>query len=131
MRSSPDCHVCRGLEKALDHYSQPTASASASEAAGSDEKGKDARRNLMRERRKKALKNLSVPERDVLTVLSAVCKVSMSVPCLCLENVLGINNDVCMLPAGFPSCECHVAGEDHVLLLHSIRLAVMIMCSCF
>lgn len=36
----------------------------------------------MRERRKKALKNLSVPERDVLTVLSAVCKVRMSVPCL-------------------------------------------------
>ncbi|KAL0043362.1 hypothetical protein WJX79_002614 [Trebouxia sp. C0005] len=66
----------RGLEKALDHYSQPTASASASEAAGSNEKGKDARRNLMRERRKKALKNLSVPERDVLTVLSAVCKMA-------------------------------------------------------
>lgn len=82
--SRPDWHVCRGLEKALDHYSQPTASTSASEAAGSDEKGKDARRNLMRERRKKALKNLSVPERDVLTVLSAVCKVSVSVPCLCL-----------------------------------------------
>ncbi len=36
----------------------------------------------MRERRKKALKSLSVPERDVLTVLSAVCKVDMPVPCL-------------------------------------------------
>ncbi|DBA73285.1 hypothetical protein WJX77_003623 [Trebouxia sp. C0004] len=66
----------RGLEKALDHYSQPAALTSASDAVGSDEKGKDARRNLMRERRKKALKNLSMPERDVLTVLSAVCKMA-------------------------------------------------------
>lgn len=59
----------------MDHYSQPSSAAAASEAAGGDEKGKDARRNLMREKRKKALKHLSVPERDVLTVLSAVCKV--------------------------------------------------------
>lgn len=66
----------RGLEKALDHYSQPPAAASAAEAGGGDEKGKDARRNLMREKRKKALKHLSVPERDVLTVLSAVCKMA-------------------------------------------------------
>ena len=73
--------LCRGLEKALDHYSQPPASAAAAEAGGADEKGKDARRNLMREKRKKALKHLSVPERDVLTVLSAVCKVAR---CLCV-----------------------------------------------
>ena len=68
--------VCRGLEQALDHYAQPAASATASEAAGTDEKGRDARRSMMREKRKKALKHLSVAERDVLTVLSAVCKVS-------------------------------------------------------
>ena len=67
--------ACRGLEKALDHYSHPNASAAVSEASGGDETGRDARRSLMREKRKKALKHLSLPEKDVLTVLSAVCKV--------------------------------------------------------
>ena len=76
--------ACRGLEKALDHYSHPNASAAVSEASGGDETGRDARRSLMREKRKKALKHLSLPEKDVLTVLSAVCKVcNLFLPFFC------------------------------------------------
>lgn len=79
--------TCRGLEQALDHYAQPSAAAPASEAAGAaDEKGREARRSLMREKRKKALKHLTVAERDVLTVLSAVCKVSHCTACHCRRH---------------------------------------------
>ena len=77
--------VLRGLEQALDHYGQtaPASRAAAeSEAAGGggDEAGKEARRTFMREKRKHAWKQLTVPERDVLTVLAAVCKVSHTLP---------------------------------------------------
>ena len=30
---------------------------------------------------------------------------------------MGINDGICMLPAGFFNCECHVGGEDYLLLL--------------
>ena len=72
--------ACRGLEQALDHYGQSApASRAAAEseagAGGGEEAGKEGRRNLMREKRKQAWKQLTLPEKDVLTVLAAVCKV--------------------------------------------------------
>lgn len=70
--------VCRGLEKALDQYAQPASAAPAAEAdaaAAGDQKVQEAKRNSARESRKKALKNLTMPERDVLLVLGAICKV--------------------------------------------------------
>lgn len=70
--------LCRGLEKALDQYAQPSSAAPASEvdpAADGDQKAREAKRSSARESRKKAMKNLSVPERDVLLVLGAICKV--------------------------------------------------------
>lgn len=76
---------CRGLEKALDQYAQPTSAAPASEAdpaADGDQKVREARRSSARESRKKALRNLSVPERDVLLVLGAICKVCCRICCL-------------------------------------------------
>ena len=69
---------CRGLEKALDQYAQPSSAAPASEAdpaAEGDQKVRGAKRSSARESRKKAMKHLSVPERDVLLVLGAICKV--------------------------------------------------------
>lgn len=77
--------TCRGLEKALDRYAQPSSAAPASEAdaaADGDQKGREAKRSSSRESRKKAMKNLSVPERDVLLVLGAICKVRCCVCCL-------------------------------------------------
>lgn len=76
---------CRGLEKALDQYAQPTSAAPVSEAdpaADGDQKVREARRSSARESRKKALRNLSVPERDVLLVLGAICKVCCCICCL-------------------------------------------------
>lgn len=40
----------------------------------------------MREKRKSAWKQLTIPERDVLTVLAAVCKVSLGWPSTKLAN---------------------------------------------
>ena len=76
---------CRGLEKALDQYAQPSSAAPASEAdaaADGDQKAREAKRSSARESRKKAMKNLSVPERDVLLVLGAICKVYCQICCL-------------------------------------------------
>lgn len=71
--------TCRGLEQALDSYGQSAPASKAAEheatSGGGDEAGKEARRTFMREKRKHAWKQLTVPERDVLTVLAAVCKV--------------------------------------------------------
>ena len=75
---------CRGLEKALDQYAQPSSAAPASEAdpaADGDQKVREAKRSSARESRKKAMKNLSVPERDVLLVLGAICKVCCHICC--------------------------------------------------
>ena len=74
----------RGLEKALDQYAQPAPAPTASESAaagGDDGKAQEAKRSSARESRKKALKNLSVPERDVLLVLGAICKVCYRASC--------------------------------------------------
>ncbi len=73
---------CRGLEKALDQMeverAQSQASAKPSTAKGDDPKERDVRRVLMRERRAAAWRHLTTSERDVLTVLTAVCKVETS-----------------------------------------------------
>lgn len=77
---------CRGLEKALDRYAQPGSAAAASEGDAAADGDQKAKRSSARESRKQAMKNLSVPERDVLLVLGAICKV-----CACeLQHQLSI-----------------------------------------
>lgn len=71
--------TCRGLEKALDRYAQPGSAAAASEADAAADGDQKAKRSSARESRKQAMRNLSVPERDVLLVLGAICKVC----CIC------------------------------------------------
>ncbi len=71
--------ACRGLEKALDQMEVERAQSQAASKPPStkveDAKERDVRRVLMRERRAAAWRHLTTSERDVLTVLTAVCKV--------------------------------------------------------
>lgn len=62
----------RGLEKALDQMDGPPRPVKEGKAMK-----EDVRRVLMRERRAAAWRHLHVMEKDVLTVLSAVCKVEL------------------------------------------------------
>lgn len=83
--------LCRGLEKALDQIEAERGqsaeaaihaqrSAKGLPRSDSIEKERDVRRVVMRERRQAAWRHLTLPERDVLTVLSAICKVQSSSP---------------------------------------------------
>ena len=82
----------RGLEKALDAM-EAERNADLAKAAKPGErssesgegKERDVRRVLMRERRAAAWRHLHVLERDVLTVLSAICKVRSSVNSACSD----------------------------------------------
>ena len=79
--------ICRGLEQALDQYGQSgsapkTANEQDAAASEADALAMHFCASSMREKRKTAWKQLTVPERDVLTVLAAVCKVSMLTCCL-------------------------------------------------
>lgn len=70
----------RGLEKALDQMQAERGQQAEQAALGSgsnDESvaDQDVRRVVMREKRQAAWRHLSLNERDVLTVLSAICKV--------------------------------------------------------
>ena len=78
---------CRGLEKALDQIEaergesteaaiQLERQAQGLARSDSAEKERDVRRVVMREKRQAAWRHLSLTERDMLTVLSAVCKVA-------------------------------------------------------
>ena len=82
----------RGLEKALDQIEAERGqsaeaaihaqrSAKGLPRSDSIEKERDVRRVVMRERRQAAWRHLTLPERDVLTVLSAICKVQSSSRC--------------------------------------------------
>ncbi|KAK9804748.1 hypothetical protein WJX72_003264 [[Myrmecia] bisecta] len=67
----------RGLEKALDQMEAERSGADVAKAkAGGEDKERDVRRVLMRERRANAWRHLNVLERDVLTVLAAICKMA-------------------------------------------------------
>lgn len=77
--------TCRGLEKALDRYAQPGSAAAASDADAAADGDQKAKRSSARESRKQAMKNLSVPERDVLLVLGAICKVCCACCACCLR----------------------------------------------
>jgi len=70
---------CRGLEKALDQLDAASEAADAitpSQDGGPASTPRDARRTLMRERRAAAWRHLNVVERDVLIVITALCKVN-------------------------------------------------------
>ena len=80
---------CRGLEKAMDQLEaergqkaeqdlQATRQAQGIMRTDSAEKDKDVRRVIMREKRSSAWRHLNLNERDVLTALSAICKVPSS-----------------------------------------------------
>ena len=82
---------CRGLEKALDQIEaergesteaaiQLERQAQGLARSDSAEKERDVRRVVMREKRQAAWRHLSLTERDMLTVLSAVCKVPSPAP---------------------------------------------------
>ena len=60
-------------EAALEAESRRAGAAAGSGGTGEQ----DARRSVMREKRQAAWRHLSLNERDVLTVLSAICKVSL------------------------------------------------------
>ena len=70
-------HVSRGLEKVLDALeADRAASKQMTPRRTSSEKEADVRRVLMREKRAAAWRALQPAEKDVLTVFTAVCKVS-------------------------------------------------------
>lgn len=84
----------RGIERALDQIEaergQRTEAALGAEQPGlprtDSAKKEEVQRSVMREKRSLAWKHLSINERDVLTVLSAVCKVGvLLVPVLVCE----------------------------------------------
>ena len=72
---------CRGIERALDQIEaergqQTEAALNTGPALPRSDSAKkeEVKRSVMREKRASAWKHLSLNERDVLTVLSAVCK---------------------------------------------------------
>ena len=73
--------MCRGLEKALDAMeAERVVSASGVRRSSSNLSQRDVRRVLMRDRRALAWRSLLLPEKDVLTVFTAVCKVGLAEP---------------------------------------------------
>ncbi len=77
--------VRRGIERALDQIEaergqQAEAALNTGPALPRSDSAKkeEVKRSVMREKRALAWKHLSLNERDVLTVLSAVCKASLS-----------------------------------------------------
>jgi hypothetical protein len=73
--------MCRGLEKVLDQIEAERPAGPA--GAGGEGADRDVRRVLMREKRAQAWRHLTLAERDVLTVLTAICKVHSHALVLC------------------------------------------------
>lgn len=79
--------ACRGIERALDQIEaergqQTEAALNTGPALPRSDSAKkeEVKRSVMREKRALAWKHLSLNERDVLTVLSAVCKACLFHP---------------------------------------------------